>query len=134
MVLKVGGIDHLNLEVINLEETCAFWNELFGFETLEEIKDQNGRIIGTANALLAVYENPEMKRYEKVGFSHVSFHIENFDAIEKKCAELGIEIKYNGVVHWPRSRSIYIEDPNGYEIELAEKWGGNLVDRNKLNT
>ena len=71
-----------------------------------------------------------MKKYEKVGFSHVSFHIENFEEIEHKCRELGIHIKYNGVVNWPGSRSIYIEDPNGYEIELAEKWGGDLIEMN----
>jgi hypothetical protein len=30
------------------------------------------------------------------------------------------------VVAWQKSRSIYIKDPNGYEIELSEVWGGGL--------
>jgi lactoylglutathione lyase len=34
--------------------------------------------------------------------------------------------KYGGSVQWPKSRSVYISDPNGYEIELAEIWGGGL--------
>jgi catechol 2,3-dioxygenase-like lactoylglutathione lyase family enzyme len=132
-MLKITGIDHLNLEVIDLEESSEFWEKLFGFKTLEEIKEQNGRIIGNRYALLALYETPGMKKYEKVGFSHVSFHVENFDEVEQKCIELGIPVKYNGPITWPKSKSIYIEDPNGYEIELAEHWGGKLVDTNDSN-
>jgi hypothetical protein len=31
-----------------------------------------------------------------------------------------------GVVQWEKSRSVYILDPNGYEIELSEIDGGGL--------
>ena len=127
MKLKISGIDHVNLEVIDLEVTCKFWNNLFGFEILEEIPEKNGKIIGNKNALLALYETSGMREYKKVGFSHISFHIVSFEEIEQKCNELGIEIKFNGPVQWPNSRSIYIDDPNGYEIELVEVWGGGLV-------
>lgn len=127
MNLITTGIDHLNLDVIDLEESCKFWNELLGFEVLEEIPEQNGKIIGVKCALLALYEKPGMQKYEKGGFSHVSFNIQNFNDIEERCRELGISIKYDGAIQWPQSRSIYIEDPNGYDIELSEVWGGNLV-------
>lgn len=129
MILKTTGIDHINLIVKNLDETCEFWKILFGFETLEEIPEQNGRIIGNKNAMLALYENPNMKKYDKTSFSHVSFHIENFDEIKEKCKEMGLKISYGGVIKWDKSRSIYFNDPNGYEIELAEVWGGGLVSK-----
>ncbi|MEN8124040.1 MAG: VOC family protein [Bacteroidota bacterium] len=125
--LITNGIDHINLMVINLEETCLFWETLMGFKTLEEIPEEKGRIIGNKKALLALYEIPGMKRYKKNGFSHFSFQIENFNNIEPKIKEMGLKLKYNKVFQWKNSRSIYIEDPNGYEIELAEKWGGGLV-------
>jgi catechol 2,3-dioxygenase-like lactoylglutathione lyase family enzyme len=125
--LHVQGIDHLNLSVRDLEETCAFYRDLFGFKILEDIPEQSGRIIGMAHAMLAIYESPGMERYKKQGFAHFSLHIQNFEAIEARCAAMGIQIKYGGIVQWPRSRSIYIEDPNGYEIELVERWGGGLV-------
>ena len=41
MILKTTGIDHLNLTVKNLEESCVFWKDLMGFATLEEIPEQN---------------------------------------------------------------------------------------------
>jgi len=129
MTLKITGIDHINLTVKNLDESCKFWKNLFGFETLEEILKENGRIIGNKNAILALYENPNFGKYKKAGFNHLSFHIENFDEVEQKCLDLGHKIQYGGVLKWKYSRSIYINDPNGYEIELAEVWGGGLVKR-----
>ena len=36
MQLKVSGIDHVNMEVINLKESIDFYNNLFGFEVLKE--------------------------------------------------------------------------------------------------
>jgi len=129
MILKATGIDHLNLTVRNLEISCLFWKELLGFEPLEEIPEQQGRIIGNQNALLALYEDPNFEPYKKNGFNHLSFHIKNFDDVEQKCKEMNLSIEYGGVLEWPKSRSIYINDPNGYEIELVEVWGGGLINR-----
>ena len=126
-MLKTTGIDHVNLSVINLEESCTFWKKLLGFKTLEDMPEENGKIIGTNKAMLALYESPEMVRRGESGFAHVCFHIENFSEIEATCAEHGIEVLYGGIVNWPKSRSIYVADPNGYDIELAEVWGGGLV-------
>ncbi len=127
MYLKTDGIDHINLRVVDLEKTTLFWNKLLGFKILEEMPYEKGRIIGNKKAMLAIYEVPEMGRVEKSGFSHISFHIENFDDIERILKNMGLRMKYNKVFYWNKSRSVYIEDPNGYEIELAEKWGGGLV-------
>ncbi len=127
MKLQTRGIDHLNMAVINLEESCKFWNELLGFETLEDIPEQHGKIIGNKNAMLALYQKADMTKEEKIGFAHVSFSIENFDEVEAKCKEMGLKIKFGGIVNWPKSRSVYIDDPNGYEVELSEVWGGGLV-------
>lgn len=129
MILKTTGIDHLNLTVKNLEKSCVFWKALLGFDTLEEIPEQNGRIIGNNNALLALYEDSNFQAYQKKGFNHLSFHIENFDETEKKCKEMNLNIEYGGILKWKRSRSIYFNDPNGYEVELSEVWGGGLVKR-----
>lgn len=124
--LKTTGIDHLNLTVKDLAETVRFWQQLLGFQVLEDMPDLDGVIIGNEEAKLALYEDREFQKTENSGFSHMSFHIENFDDIIPLCEQLGITIKYDGVVQWPHSRSIYIEDPNGYEFELAEVWGGGL--------
>jgi lactoylglutathione lyase len=125
--LKTTGIDHVNLEVRDLDETTDFYAALLGFEVMEDMPEHNGRIIGNEWAKLAIYESEDFRRQgNESGFAHVSFHIENFDEITAVCDSLNIPVKYGGAVQWPRSHSIYIDDPNGYEIELAEVWGGGL--------
>jgi len=126
-LLRTTGIDHVNLQVRDLDETTEFYAALLGFEVMEDMPEHNGRIIGNDRAKLAVYENGDFVHdREGSGFAHVSFHIENFEDIAARCTELGITVKYGGPVQWPRSRSIYIDDPNGYEVELSESWGGSL--------
>ncbi len=39
---------------------------------------------------------------------------------------MDIEIFYGGPLKWESSTSIYIKDPNGYEIEPSEVFGGGL--------
>lgn len=67
-----------------------------------------------------------LRCHQKGGIAHFGFNIENFDEIMEKCKTLGIEVLYDGPVQFERSQSIYIKDPNGYEIELSEVSGGGL--------
>ncbi len=124
--LRTRGIDHLNLQVKDLEETVRFYDRLLGFKILEDIPADNGKIIGDENAKLALYESKSFGGYEKRGFHHIGLNIENFDDVERACEELSVEVLYGGEVKWPGSRSVYIKDPNGYELELTEVWGAGL--------
>ena len=126
MNLKTSGIDHLNLEVKNLAESVDFYKNLFGFKVLKDQPEDDSKIIGNDKVKLCLYESSEFKGYEKKGFYHFGLHIENFDDIIKKCGEMNVKIFYGGPVQWEKSKSIYIADPNGYEIELTEIFGGGL--------
>ena len=125
--LRSKGIDHLNLHVKNLKQSIAFYEQLLGFTELEDLPEDNGKIIGDKSAKLAIYENADFGGHKKIGLNHIGFNIENFGDVEARCKELGIEILYGGVVRWPRSQSIYVKDPNGYELELTETWGAALA-------
>ena len=126
MSLNTSGIDHINLRVKNLQASMDFWRVLFGFEILELVDKPKGAIIGSREAKLALYENEEIGSVENEGFSHISFHVGDIIAAEKFCLKQNIPILYGGIVHWPNSRSLYVKDPTGYEVELAEVWGGGL--------
>lgn len=126
MNLKVNGMDHLNLEVINLDETVTFYKQLFGFKVLKEQPEENSKIIGNNSVKLCLYETGNFQGYTKNGFHHFGLHIENFEDVMDKCNDMGIEIFYGGPLKWEKSTSIYIKDPNGYEIELTEVFGGGL--------
>jgi catechol 2,3-dioxygenase-like lactoylglutathione lyase family enzyme len=126
MNLIVNGIDHLNMEVINLNETVEFYNQLFGFTVKKEQPEENSKIIGNEKVKLCLYEIKDFHGYTKKGFHHFGLHIENFDDVMQKCTDMGLEIFYGGPLKWEKSTSIYIKDPNGYEIELTEVFGGGL--------
>lgn len=42
------------------------------------------------------------------------------------CKKMKVLVLYGGYVDWEKSRSVYITDPSGYEIEISELWGGGL--------
>jgi lactoylglutathione lyase len=125
-MLRTSGIDHLNLQVIKLSESVEFYSRLFGFKILKEEREYDGAIIGNDRVKLCLYEDPDFKGYKKNGMNHFCLHVENFDEILEACKKQGVKVNYGGIVPWEKSDSVYIEDPNGYEIELSRVWGGGL--------
>ena len=126
--LKAASIDHVNMKVKNLAQSVEFYKKLFGFEIKQE-ENQNkadvpSKIIGNDTIKLCMYEVPEMS--PDGGIAHFGFNISNFDIVLERCKELGVEILYGGIIDWERSKSVYIVDPSGYEIELGEISGGGL--------
>jgi len=85
---------------------------------------EHSKIIGNDAIKLCLYEVPEMS--PEGGIAHFGFNIANFDEIIAKCKNLGVEILYGGAIDWEKSRSVYIVDPSGYEIELGQVSGGGL--------
>jgi len=123
-ILKVSSIDHINMSVKNLAQSVEFYKNLFGFKIKKEQPEEKSKIIGNDNVKLCLYEDSEMK--PEGAIAHFGFHVENFDEIMKICTSLGVKIYYDGPVQFEKSRSIYISDPNGYDIELSEVFGGGL--------
>ncbi len=126
--LKATSIDHVNMKVKDLEKSVKFYKNLFGFEIKQEENanklDAPSKIIGNNSIKLCLYEVPDMS--PEGGIAHFGFNIANFNEIIEKCKELGVEVLYGGIVDWEKSKSVYIVDPSGYEIELGEISGGGL--------
>ena len=126
--LEATLIDHVNMKVKDLEKSVKFYKDLFGFEIKQEENpnkiDAPSKIIGNDTIKLCMYEIPDMS--PEGGIAHFGFNITNFNEIIQKCKELGVEVLYGGIVDWDKSKSVYIVDPSGYEIELGEIPGGGL--------
>ena len=126
--LKATSIDHVNMKVKNLAQSVEFYKNLFGFEIKQEENenklDAPSKIIGNDSIKLCMYEVPDMS--PEGGIAHFGFNISNFDETITKCEELGVQVLYGGIVEWEKSKSVYIVDPSGYEIELGEISGGGL--------
>ena len=126
--LNATSIDHVNMKVRNLRQSAEFYNNLFGFEIKQKENSNKlgvpSQIIGNDTIKLCMYEVPTMS--PEGGIAHFGFNVENFEDIIEKCNEIRVEILYGGYVEFEKSRSVYIKDPNGYEIELSERQGGGL--------
>jgi predicted enzyme related to lactoylglutathione lyase len=126
--LKATSIDHVNMKVKNLEQSVKFYKNLFGFEIKQEENanklDVPSKIIGNDTIKLCMYEIPDMS--PEGGIAHFGFNVANFNEIIVKCKELKVEVLYGGIVDWETSKSVYIVDPSGYEIELGDVSGGGL--------
>jgi len=126
--LKAKSIDHVNMKVKNLTQSVDFYKNLFGFEIKQEENpnksDSPSKIIGNDAIKLCMYEVPDMS--PEGGIAHFGFNIENFDSVIEKCKESNVEILYGGTIDWEKSKSVYIVDPSGYEIELGQVSGGGL--------
>jgi len=126
--LKATSIDHVNMKVKNLEKSVEFYKNLFGFEIKQEENpnktDVPSKIIGNETIKLCLYEVPGMS--PEGGIAHFGFNISNFDEIISKCKELDVQILYGGAIDWEKSKSVYIVDPSGYELELGQVSGGGL--------
>ena len=121
--LNATSIDHVNMAVNNLDESVAFYGELFGFEVRKEQPEHHSKIIGNDTITLCLYEDPSAVK--QGGIAHFGFAIDNFEDVVAKCVKMGVEMPY-GVIEWEKSRSVYISDPDGYELELSERQGGGL--------
>ena len=127
--LKATSMDHVNMNVKNLTQSVEFYKKLFGFEIRKDDNSPNkldapSKIIGNDSIKLCLYEDPSIST--SGGIAHFGFHIANFDQIMNKCKELNFEVLYGGPVEFEKSRSVYIKDPSGYDIELSEVSGGGL--------
>lgn len=134
--MAIKHLDHLNMSVSNFDETAAWYGRVFGFEIVEQgVEDgQPWGVIKAGEAMLCIYQHPERqprtkKSLMKTGMhfmSHFGLRIDNRAEWLETVKREKVRVGYGGEVRWPHSSAWYVEDPNGYEIEVA-LWDGDSV-------
>lgn len=134
--IRVAGIDHVNLSVANLERAMDFYESVFGFRLVEDGRGRTDApfVIMTAGgrAFLALHESTRVKAPSRPFINHWGFVVGDINLVRHTLEDHQVKIQdgdseSGGVRHWPHSRSIYVYDPDGHEIELAEVFGGGLA-------
>lgn len=136
MTTKIKAIDHINMTVKNLRESIDWYEKVFGLEVKEEGRSNSGNdyaIVGeTGSIMLAIYQLEQGKTLKideqsHDGINHFGVEVEDFDQALINFKQHGVKINYNeAIFDYEKSRSFYITDPSGYEIEVAEVFGGGL--------
>ena len=134
------GINHLVLNVRNLEESHKFWTEVVGMQQVGELKPSPNRpnpprmrfysgtgAGGTHHHDMALVENPSLPEppleWSMVGMpmaiNHIAITYPDREAWLQQLTYLQAKgVKFDRRVEHGMTHSLYIHDPNGYGVEL----------------
>ena len=146
------GINHLVLNVRDIEESHAFWTEIMGFKQVGELHprpdrpnppkmrfysgDHHGKMQHHDLALMEMPNLPPPSAWSmsdsQVAINHVAITLPSREAWLKQLAFLQSKgITFHRRINHGMTHSVYISDPNGYGIEVLyelprEVWEGDI--------
>ncbi|HUB46354.1 MAG TPA: VOC family protein [Acetobacteraceae bacterium] len=149
------GLNHLVLNVRNLEESHRFWTEMLGFRQVGEVRPRPDRAVtpkmrfysgdhggGRMNHHdIALVENPNLPEppaeWSMYGgtpcaVNHIAIALPDRETWLRQLDYLQRKgVKFDRRVEHGMTHSLYIHDPNGYGVELLyelprEVWEGDI--------
>lgn len=125
----VKHLDHINLSVTDFDQSVDWYRRVFDFALVEEGIQDGVRwgVIKSGEALLCLYEHRDRHHLDRFelgdhhlhGMAHFGLRITNeiewLAVVERE----QVQVLYDGVIRWPHSLAWYVNDPTGYEIEVA---------------
>jgi lactoylglutathione lyase len=122
---------HTMLRVRNLEESVAFYTTLLGMKEFRRTEVPDGKytlvFVGygdeTNNTVLELTYNWGVDSYEMgTAFGHLALGVPDIYATCEALRKAGVKISREpGPVKFGTTVIAFIDDPNGYKIELIER-------------
>ena len=122
---------HTMLRVGNLERALAFYTEVLGMHLLRRQDYPDGRFtlafVGyqdeSEGAVLELTHNWDTAAYEVgTGYGHIALEVEDaYRACEEIAARGGRVVRPAGPMKHGTTVIAFVEDPDGYRIELIQK-------------
>jgi catechol 2,3-dioxygenase-like lactoylglutathione lyase family enzyme len=124
--MKLDGIDHIALNVKDLNRAERFYTEVLGFKVTHRFtKGLNHLMLDTGNSAIALFEAPDLEVKEamdllsETGYLHLAFkiHRDRFPAVVDELKKHNVTID-NGPVKRGDGESIYFNDPDHNHLEI----------------
>ena len=131
--MKVRKLLHTRMRVSDMDQTIAFYRDVLGLEVLERKVSPRGSHL----AFLAVPNSDEL--IELCSFPpsgpvkvqedlvHLAFEVDNLDEMIQELTRKQIPITDGPTRTASGSRFIFIDAPDGYEVELIEHPPGTVL-------
>jgi lactoylglutathione lyase len=123
---------HTMIRVVNLEKSLHFYREGLGF-TLVKKDDypedkftlaflKAGGDEGDAAPMIELTHNWETDRYERGNaYGHVAYQVRSIAEVRSRLKKHGYDLSWGpGETPDKRRKMAFVDDPDGYEIELLE--------------
>jgi lactoylglutathione lyase len=128
--MRVKKLLHTRMRVSDMEQTINFYTNILGLEVLERKVSPRGSHL----AFLKVPNSEELIELTSFPPSgpvtvqedlvHLAFQVENLDDTISSLNAQGVKITDGPTQSSSGSRFIFIDAPDGYEIELIERPSG----------
>jgi catechol 2,3-dioxygenase-like lactoylglutathione lyase family enzyme len=114
----VDRMEHAHVCARDIDRTTAFYRRAFGFEVRHDGTGMYGRNVhvGTDRFYIAISEGGDPERGTG-NLAHLGFVTPDLDAFRKRLEREGIPIVETA--SRPEGDAVYIEDPDGVEIEVV---------------
>lgn len=126
-IMKVKKLLHTRMRVSDMDQTIQFYRDVLGLEVLEQKVSPRGSHL----AFLKVPNSEELIELCSFPASgpvkvqedlvHLAFQVDNLDETIAQLAEKHIKITDGPTKTSSGSRFIFIDAPDGYEVELIER-------------
>ena len=125
-MVRIAGIGHILLRVLDLERSVKFYSEVLGFRVLEQDPEHGGTFMaleGQSHAidLFAVGDRDLAERQTPGarGLGHIAFRVDSEAALRDAylgLKEHGVEVTRS--IDHVSQKSVYFEDPDGNVLEI----------------
>ena len=129
-MMKIKKLLHTRMRVSDMDQTIAFYTGVLGLEVLERKTSPRGSHLAflhvpNSDELIELCSFPPSGPVKvQEDLVHLAFQVENLDDTIASLKEKGIEITDGPAKTSSGSRFIFIDAPDGYEIELIERPAG----------
>jgi len=133
-IMKVKKLLHTRMRVSDMEQTIAFYTNVLGLEVLERKVSPRGSHL----AFLKVPNSEELIELTSFPPSgpvkvqedlvHLAFQVESLDETMTLLNAMGVKVTDGPTQTSSGSRFIFIDAPDGYEVELIERPSGVKIE------
>jgi len=125
--MHVTKLLHTRMRVSDMDETIKFYTTVLGLEVLERKKSPRGshlaflKVPNSEELIELASYPPSGPVHVQEDLVHLAFQIDNVDAAIRDLTAKGVKITDGPTRSSSGSRFIFIDAPDGYEIELIER-------------